>query len=238
MILICSGYPKSASTLLFLYAEAFILKGGKTAGQKRFMKDNPDRFMERIAFKQALYLLFHSITKGPIAVKTHDEPRFFSRLLIRMGFAKALYSIRDPRDVVLSALDHGNQARAKEKMSASDKAFSVFKTRTELYPALTMHSERFIQWKKSGLAEFFRYENVLTDPYTEIMRIVLISDLKISKEDVRKTVDEFNSRKNETLNFNKGLLSRYRNELTETEIREIEQEMKQVIIEMNYQFDY
>jgi hypothetical protein len=233
MIIISSGFPKSASTLLFLYTEHLILNSGKTRGQKMFRQFNSEGFTSWINPFNTIWFLFLSLF-GPIVIKTHSGPNLSVRALLALGLAKAYYSIRDPRDVVLSALDHAAKAREKKIMSDSDKAFAPFKNRADLLPALQMHFERYKMWKENGSVLFLRYEQIMTHPETELRKIAAFTKRPELQEKISETVNHFASRKKETINFNKGHVERYTAELSSTEIMAIERDLGNVILEMGY----
>lgn len=234
MIIISSGFPKSASTLLFFYTEELMLRSGKRTAQKKFRAQNPEGFIPHFGFLATMNLLRLSLFHGDLVVKSHTAPTFFVRLLTRFGFARAYYSIRDPRDVMLSALDHAAKARTKTEKTPSDVAFAPFHSRRELYPALHMHFERYRQWKRFGKALFVRYENLLTHPAGELAALLDWLGRPEDKQHIPAVVAYFAGQKKETRHFNKGVLSRYSTELSAEEIREVELHLGDCIREMDY----
>jgi hypothetical protein len=234
MIIISSGFPKSASTLLFFYTEEFLLRSSRKTAQEKFRRQNPEGFISHFGILNTLNLLRLSVFHGDVVVKSHAAPTFFVKLLINLGLARAYYSIRDPRDAMLSALDHAEKARTKTNKTPSDIAFAPFHSRADLYPALRMHFERFRRWKKFGKALFVRYENLLASPEEELDKLLDWLGRSEDKKFIPEVVAHFSRRKNETRHFNKGVLSRFSTELTQEEIREIESQLGDCIREMNY----
>jgi hypothetical protein len=160
MIIVSSGFPKSASTLLFLYTEEILKQSGKRSAQEKFRKRYPEGFIHRFGLLNTTYLFFLNLFFGSVVVKTHAGPNFFLRVLIKMKIAKAYYSIRDPRDVILSALDHGKKARANGSKTPADKAFEMYEKKEDLYAALKMHYENFDRWKHFNDKVFVRFKPV------------------------------------------------------------------------------
>jgi hypothetical protein len=234
MIIISSGFPKSASTLLFFYTEELLKRSGKKRGQEKFRKQNPEGFIPHFGILNTLNLLFLSIFFGDVVIKSHTGPTFLVRLLINLGFAKAYYSIRDPRDVVLSALDHAEKARTKTIKSPSDIAFAPFQSRADLYPALHMHFKRYTEWKRYGKVLFLRYEDLLSKPEEELSSLVNWLDRTDALKYIPEVVTDFNARKKETKNFNKGEINRFKNEMNPEIMLEIEMELRDCFREMNY----
>jgi len=156
--------------------------------------------------------------------------------MINVGFARAYYSLRDPRDAMLSALDHAASAQAKTEKTLSDVYFARFHSRQDLCPALLSAFGTFHRWKRFGKVLFVRYEDVLAAPEQELDRIVEWLGLKADRKNVSTVVAHFAKRKAETRHFNKGVLTRYSSELNAREIREVEVHLCDCIREMNYRF--
>lgn len=233
MIIISSGFPKSASTLLFLYTESLINLSGKPSGQKLFRRFNREGFTPHFGVLNTPWYIFASMF-GPVVIKTHAGPTFFIRLLISFGLAKGYYSVRDPRDAMLSALDHGNKARTKGITTDSDNAFAPFKEWKNAIPAFRIHCERYYAWKKDGRAIFPRYENLVADPTSELEKVVDHIGRPSLKRSIEETVVAFDRSKKETKNFNKGDTSRYRQELSSEQIAAYEKEFGSCILAMGY----
>ncbi|GAB4134560.1 MAG: hypothetical protein Fur0041_07970 [Bacteroidia bacterium] len=190
--------------------------------------------MAHIGMKEALFLLYVSLFKGHIAVKTHDGAGFFIRILIRLRLAKGFYSVRDPRDALLSAMDHARKGRTTQQPSASDKAFAVFHSGDDLYPALQMHFQRFLSWKKFGKCIFPRYEDVIDKETDTIQTLCDYTGIQPAKKNIAEIASDFIRNKEHTPNFNKGLKSRYSSEMSVEEIKETELQLKNCILEMGY----
>lgn len=235
MIIVSSGFPKSASTLLFLYTEEILKQSGKRSAQKRFRKRYPEGFIYRFGLLNTTYLIFLNLFSGNLVVKTHSGPDFFLRLLIRLGIVKAYYSIRDPRDVILSALDHGKKARISGIKSPADNAFVVYEKKEDLFESLKMHYSNYVSWKKFNRAPFVRYENLLADPEAELKKILGLLGWSDEEKLLPGIIKQFSETKAETKNFNKGEISRFEKELTAEEVNQTESAIPEIISGMDYQ---
>ncbi len=233
MIIISSGFPKSASTLLFLYTESLINASGKSKGQKLFRRNNTEGFTPHFGIFNTLWYVFASLF-GPVVIKTHSGPTFFVRALISLGLAKAYYSVRDPRDAMLSAMDHGVKARTNGIKSDSDVAFAPFKQWKDALPVFQMHQSRFEAWKNYGEVIFPRYELLMTQPKVELEKVVGHLGRNSLKKYIDITVAEFLQNKSTTKNFNKGNVSRYKTELSENQISELENALGSCVESMGY----
>lgn len=233
MIIISSGFPKSASTLLFLYTESLINLSGKSKGQKMFRRYNEEGFTPHFGIFNTTWYVFASMF-GPVVIKTHSGPGFFVRVLISLGLAKAYYSVRDPRDAMLSAMDHGEKARSKTIKTDSDVAFEPFKEWKDALPAFRMHHSRYEAWKKYGKVIFPRYELLVTQPKLELENVVKHIGRKSLQNFIGETVSDLENKKSSTKNFNKGDVFRYKNELNAKQISELENLLGSCIESMGY----
>jgi hypothetical protein len=235
MIIVSSGFPKSASTLLFLYTEEILTQSGKRSAQQKFRKRYPEGFINRFGLLNTMYLFFLNLFSGNVVVKTHSGPNFFLRFLIKMKIAKAYYSVRDPRDVILSALDHGKKARATGIKTPADKAFEMYEKKEDLFASLKMHYENFARWKKFNDVLFVRYENLLSSSQAELKKVIEMLGWEKEEKLLPGIIESFAKKKSETKNFNKGEVSRFEKEFSESELEEIENEIGRLIIGMGYE---
>lgn len=233
MIIISSGFPKSASTLLFLYVEHLLNCSGSSRGQRLFRKYNNTGFVPHIGLARALWLLLLSLF-GPVVVKTHCGPTFFVRLLVKSGLGVAYYSVRDPRDVVLSAMDHAAKARSLKVLSDADQAFAPFHTWDDLFPALEMHFRRYSAWKTFKQILFVRYEDLLRNPVYTLQEVTKHIHRKELNQFIDQSVEWFSARKAETTHYNTGKSERFSKELSAEQISTLETELKESILAMGY----
>lgn len=113
MIIISSSIPKSASTLVFRYQQDLLgLASHKNViAQEKFDNYSNYGFLRKIGLKEFVIIIFIKIKYGNIVIKTHSELTFLIKLLMALGLAKATFCYRDPRDIILSAIDHGERSR-------------------------------------------------------------------------------------------------------------------------------
>jgi len=222
MIYLCPAFPKSGSTLLFTCVEQLVVQSGKKNAQKTFTQKFTNGYIPTIGFGQAMYLCWLSIFKGSIVVKTHDRPRFFTRLLLSTGMAKACYVYRDPRDVVISALDHATQARNRTQALLSDKAFSGFYTYADVVPHIQKQYAYFQQWKKVKKLLMFTYEQVVQDQEKIMLRLVREWKMPVSDTGINTIAEKIKNNPEGIRHYNTGKLTRYDHELSPQQIKELE----------------
>jgi hypothetical protein len=98
---------------------------------------------------------------GPFVVKTHREPTPATRELIESGIAQATFAYRDPRDCVLSALDHAERSRrGADPTGAFGNLRSVAES-VAFYRDCCLGNYR--AWRSYGTVLLIRYEDFMAD---------------------------------------------------------------------------
>ncbi len=234
MIYISASFPKSASSLLFLYTEKMLLVSGMRTGQSFFRNYYKEGFVPRIGIVNGVFFLFVSLFFGNIVIKTHGGYNYVTRLLIAMGLAKGFYIYRDPRDVILSALDHGVNARTKEHKTPADRAFERCTNKEQLYPVIKKYYLYYRQWTSSGTNKVITYSDLLTVPVETLEELSRFLKLSIAISQLQELITGFNNKKVELKNFNKGKLYRFNEEMTQEEVEAVEKNVGDCIQEMGF----
>ena len=115
MIVICVGMIKAGSAWYFNLANDLLVAAGHQDA-----REIRQRFHLHSALKHQdcllaghpaskLLLLIPHFLGHTFAVKAHGAASIGRRLLVNSGIAKATYIYRDPRDVVVSAFERGQE---------------------------------------------------------------------------------------------------------------------------------
>lgn len=107
---------------------------------------------------------------SPFVFKTHRPPTDAVWKLIDSGRAKATYIFRDPRDVLLSALNHGVRERAAgrwpirgfARLTNIERALRWFERR--VYPV-------YREWSRKEEVLLVRYEDLVSSPVATMQRV-------------------------------------------------------------------
>lgn len=164
MIVISYGLLKSGSTLAFEMTKAVLELNGNqqrrlpdglvTEGQRvNFVRDLRDEDLERLV----------DATDGTtIAVKTHGTPELLSpglvRSMLETGSLKIHVVIRDPRDIVVSMIDHSVRSRRN-----GSGAFSEIRSVDDAIARLAVQLDRMRRWGALSSLKL-RYEEFAFDP--------------------------------------------------------------------------
>ncbi len=162
------------------------------------------------------------------ATKTHRPPSKALRRLLSEGSCRAAYVYRDPRDVIISALDHGKRMReeGKRKRHLLIGPYRSFAKLHTVKGALLWFRLRvqpvYEAWTSCDHVLVTRYEDLLTDALAQIKRAAPFLDLDITDQRMTEIVDAYQPKnldgdKSNTLHMNKGVAGRFREVLSAEE---------------------
>ncbi|WP_341990779.1 hypothetical protein [Azorhizobium sp. AG788] len=158
MIYICYGVTKSASTFLYqLTEEIFSASGlGFSRSPSHGVLDLSN-YYDTIT-PNLLDQVASAAHGRPVVLKTHGDldPGVAAR--IAAGEILASASIRDPREIALSMVDHGRRARRD-----GEEAFSELHTVLETLPSLDAQLAVFQRWAQVKTVKVFTYNQICFD---------------------------------------------------------------------------
>ncbi len=235
MIIISSSIPKSASTLIYNYQKDLLALANhnNAVAQEEFKKYSNYGFL-RITdfnFKMFLIIIFIKIKYGSIVIKAHSKPSFFIKLLIALGLAKATFCYGDPRDIILSALDHGERTR---KGLDSSNACKNMVTIKDSIPIVKSWMSNWYKWKEFGKVLLIRYEDLLENKLFYLQKISDYFNLNLKKEQIEEIYLKHEKIKKTAWNFNKGTIERYKTELNGSDLFLCDREFKDILEDMKY----
>ena len=226
MIIISCGLPKSASTITHVYTQELVLASGIRNGQNKLNKIFEEGYVHHLGITNTLRLLFIHAFYGNIVVKTHTSPSPFVKLLILLKIAKATYTTRDPRDIILSAIDHGKKS--------SDNPFIKYTNINNTLQDVIIECKKWKKWKNYGKALFITYENITESTINELNAMTDYLGFNISSNKISQIVKKYELNKNVNKNFNKGTTKRYLNEMTKEELAFCNSLLEKYIVQLGY----
>lgn len=181
MIYICYGITKSASTFLYQLTEEVFREAGRPVARLGPPFTRPGALENYFDFiDDNLLARIDDQTGGAdIVLKTHGPPcgRVSDRLASGRVLASA--SIRDPREIALSMIDHG--ARARRWRSTP---FSEFVTLTDTLNALDIQLPFFEAWAAIDRVAVISYNEICYDTATVIATIADQLNVKVAADRV------------------------------------------------------
>jgi len=240
MFILSAGMPKSGSTLLSLYQRDILIAGRRDNGQLEFERQIMDgrisgigifvHELERSYILEDLVKLSSEI--GPFVIKTHSSLTSGLRKHILNKDILVTYIHRDPRDVILSAIDHGSRPAGHP---AWNPYFVQFRSVPESIPLVKEFCKAGMTWIKSGLCEVYTYKDLLTDPATAMDRFSRMISARPEESLTMELIGTYavNAVKGKK-QYNTGKLSRYHDEMSSEEITICNRELAEELAFLGY----
>ncbi len=234
MIILSCSLPKSASSLVVRYELDLLERSTLRNGQAAFEAAFGSRYIHRLTPAITLRLGWLMFRHGTFVVKTHMPPTASVRLLIALGLARATYSYRDPRDVILSLIDHG---RRSAKSRSGKRPFVEFDDVIGSIRRVRAFLKSTNEWERFGRALFIRYEDLMTNKLAQLQRMNQYLGTGIDDAGLRAIIAHHERIKARAWNFNKGTSFRYREEMTAQEQRETTEAFREFLEAHGYDVD-
>jgi hypothetical protein len=224
MIVLSASLIKSGSGWYFNLTNDLLVAAGnddvralrERFGLHRALEDANCRLNTRPTPLAQLYRLHRQ--GHTFVVKTHAPPTPLLRVLLGLGAARATYIYRDPRDVVLSALDHARKARENDPTNPLARLHTV-EDAAGYVAALLRPLEG---WHGREDTLLVRYEALRADPAAEVRRLIAHLRLDVPDATVAEILRRYDrgaltTQERSQLHFNKGVVGRYAAELSAAE---------------------
>lgn len=190
-----------------------------------------------LTLKKLIKLWRISTQDGTFLVKTHSGPSLSVRLMSKIGLVRVVYSYRDPRDVLLSAVDHGNKI-----LDQGDN--HTFANMVDFDKALKPVKDWLRIWKRyAEMPEVMtvKYEEMMQDPVTITKKIEAFLDISVDsdkRQDILWKYSKDNSKGDRTgMHFNKAKTFRYKTEMNKEQKSKFENKFKGYLEAMGYDIE-
>jgi hypothetical protein len=244
MIIISAGLQKAGSGLYFnLVNDLLIASGGDDAREIKRAYQLDDILQHHncnigdLRWAQIKKLLLPHLQGKRFVVKTHSKPTFVVKLLIVLGIVKALCIYRDPRDVVLSALDHGQKIRARGEQHTFASCLTVDNT----IPQVKHWLGDTIRWMELKDVLTVRYEDLLAEPVAELQRLAAFIGIDCAAAGIdpaallsRYQGQQLDSSMKDYLHWNRGVAGRYQNSMPQAEQRRCDEQFAPYLKRLGY----
>ncbi len=238
MLIISNAMGKSASSVMFWYTVQ-LLQAARPDTNPRAVSELTQRgelpgidgFVYPLDDKTVRRLLQLVEASGPVVVKTHYSLTPLLESLLRENVVKATFCFRDPRDMILSAIDHYRQTKA-----AGKPQFNQF---TSVIDSLDVAAKWWChlscEWVESGLACLLRYEDIVIDPLNQVMRVRDHLGLTVDDAVIHAMLAREQFIRKVGINcFNRGELIRYPKEMSLSELKACNQVLGDYIARLGY----
>lgn len=225
MIVISAGMPKSGSAWYFHLTNELLVAAGKqdheVIREKYNLSSvlvNKNSLVRMLHFKNIWPLLIPHFGGNTFVVKTHAPPSHSLRWLHKMNIVKMTYIYRHPFDVVISAIDHG-------KRNKDHKTFGQCKDIETTIPFVMGWLDNWEKWIDYPGVFITKYEELVEHTGAELERLAQYLGLNVDTVTVHQIVSKYcdqesllQNKMKGCVNFNKGIIARYKELLSEDEI--------------------
>ncbi|GAB4454256.1 MAG: hypothetical protein Kow00120_24120 [Anaerolineae bacterium] len=242
MIVFSAGMPKSGSAWYFNLTNDLLIAAGHEDvrdiraryGLQSVLKHHNCN-IDKHTTANVLRVVVPHLLGHTFAVKTHDSPTRTLRALMAAGVVKAAYIYRDPRDVAVSAFDHGERLRSRGEEG-------IFTQATNLEAAILLVKRWLLIWEAwmhCPNVITTRYEDLLADPAQALARLAAFIGLDVPGATIQQVVDgyapaQLSAGKAGHVNFNKGVVGRYREVMSQRELDLCQEHFGPYLQQMGY----
>ena len=171
---------------------------------------------------------------GPVTVKAHTALSDRIRRGIENDKIKVIFSYRDPRDMILSAIDHNERCVS----SGRPRVFKEFtNVQNSIRPAVWW-CKMTCEWVESGLPLLIKYDEIVRWPGQQIAKVAKLVDVEASPGTIASLLAlEKKNRAVGKHEFNQARLVRYPTEMTLGEIQSCNHRLGKYIRQLGYHID-
>jgi len=236
MIVISNAVSKSGSTLMVTYQEELLKAANIRSGQSALRASIGGRFLGRSEHTTGNLLKLTKIhmLKGTLVLKCHWPPTLKMRLFCRIFRIRMTMTYRDPRDIVLSMIDHGRKSRSGESPTRT-RAFSQFHNIDDALPRVQSRMDEFLTWRKLPYVHAIRYEELMSDPFNKLKDMIAFLGWSIEDQVLQELIDHQEKNKQSSMNFNKGTTERWRTEMSQEEQDKCLEAFEPYLRELSYE---
>ncbi|MFC1452220.1 sulfotransferase domain-containing protein [Verrucomicrobiota bacterium] len=222
MIVLSNALAKSGSTLLFACTRDLVKAATQRNGQdvlSVWIQDGRvhgmgEGYVHAVDFPTTKALLTIDRRYGSIVTKCHTGVTPMMRSLAESGRAKVTYIHRDPRDVILSAMDH-----RKRTQHTDSPTYPEYVSVSAAIPHVNWRCEFAVSWVKCGLAFVSRYVDIVSRPTEALAGVAAYLGLEVDSATLRRIVDKHTRHAQQGTNqFNTGRPTRFRQEMNAEDI--------------------
>ncbi|MEG3990191.1 sulfotransferase domain-containing protein [Microcoleus sp. S28C3] len=224
--------PKSGTTFIMRYQLDLINHAMPQNGVEEVQKQFPGgKFFPSIDCEKVEMLRRISAENGDCLIKTHSAPSFSIKELVDKGEVKAAFCFRDPRDTMLSAIDHGERTR---KGLDSTGAFADIYTLKDAIPLAEYSIKVYYKWREYGQAIFIQYEELMSNKLGYLRDIAAYFGYKCEEDVLLAIFQKHEKIKEQARNFNKGVINRWKSEMSQEDLMFCNEIFKADLLAMGY----
>jgi hypothetical protein len=242
MIVLSVGMPRAGSGWHYnLVHDLVAVGGGQDARQIRRkyllspILTEVNCNIGALTAKRLLPVLFPSLLGNTFTIKAHAGPKPFALRLIERGLIRPTYIYRDPRAALLSAYEYGQRGLKDGRMTAFGHLNSI----ETAISFMEEYVRIWAAWMDCPQALHVRYENLLSDYDSEIVRLLAFLDIQPDAEGVEAVIEKYRpgqvGKDDKGMHFHKGQPERFRTALTSEQLEACSRAFGDYLARMGYQ---
>jgi hypothetical protein len=155
--------------------------------------------------------------------------------MLSLRLAKVIYIYRDPRDVLISATDHGKKILAEGKNHTFAQMVDFDKAVASVKQWLTIWHQYSVMPNVLSI----KYEDLMQQPAETCDRICNYLGIKISRKEMDDILFKYDKKNANAdmrgLHFNQAKLARYKEEFTTEQLEKANTAFGPTMVKMGYQ---
>lgn len=242
MFVLSAGMPKSGSAYFYNVINSLVAEtGGRDAREiksqwrlEKLMKWYNNN-VDLLSLTDLTKLWIISLISGKFTVKTHAKPNQVMKTGNSLNIYKVIYCYRDPRDAILSAIDHGKRISAK----GETHTFAAIKDYNDAIILAKRWIDVWDNYKQMPNSLSLSYEYMIDNPISTTKKIEDFLDISVTDECRNSILWKYNKNNvnqlSDIMHLNKARTNRYKTEMPESIQQKCLNEFGSSIKEMGYE---
>jgi len=241
MLVLAVGLQKSGSSWFFNLINDILIESGFSDSRDIKKNNNTESFIKYQSCeiedlsKNNLDILLNISRHNTYAIKTHLKPNGYILDIIKENLIKPLIIVREPKDIIASALDAGKNLRSRGIYERFGKIYTFEDSINFVKVVLNTYKE----WRHNKNLSVFKYEDLIIEPIVQLKRISNIlncklTDLELENIYIRYLPENIEKTGNGLLHFNKGVIGRYKTILNDDQIEKCNILFNNYMLDLGY----
>ncbi len=244
MLILSVGMPRAGSGWFYNLMHDLVVVNGGTDARLIRQRFHLNRIWSEVncnigvlSLRRLILSMLPALMGYTYVIKAHAAPSLTAIRLMKLGWLRAAYIYRDPRDAMLSALENGQRARQKGRANA-------FSELVDFEHALAFMQE-YVQISQAWLALphvlKVRYEDLVNSYDRETEKLSAFLGVNQGSQQTQAVLDRYRpaqaTAEQKGLHFRKGISGRYRQVFTQTEQEILNRTFGDYLIKNGYQVE-
>jgi len=241
MVILSIGMPRAGSGWYYNLTNALMMANGAQDTKEIRRRFHLQKILTEVncnigsfTFPRTIAVALPSLVGNTFVVKAHAGPTHSVLTAIRIGLMHPIYIYRDPRDVILSAMEIGQKAIGK----GQNNAFSPLVDFERAVEFMLKYLCIWEAWMNCSQALHTRYEDLLTNYDREIERLTDFLEINSAKTEIQRVFDQYRPEKTHTdqkgMHFSQGKIGRFRQKMSPEEQQRMMIAFKPYLQQMDY----